>query len=265
VFNGTAGADLLHGYAGNDSYLVNNRCDIVTEGAGAGVDLVRTSLAKYNLTANVENLTHLGTDDFVGSGNLLNNKMLGGSGADEFHGGTGHDTLVGGTGSDLLFGDDSGDVLFGNAGYDRLHGGDGSDRLSGGNDSDRLYGENGNDTLSGGNGLDQLFGGAGSDSFVFDTAPRAGNVDAIHDFNAAADTIRLDDVVFDDIHATGQLAAGAFAHWQDPGQANDRILYDQSNGKLYYDPTGGTHADAQQFATLTNSPDDLSAKDFLII
>jgi len=236
----------------------------VLEGTGAGIDSVTTSLARYNLTPNVENLTHLGADDFVGFGNLVNNKMLGGSGADKFHGGKGHDTLIGGLGSDLLFGDSRGDVLFGNAGYDRLHGGGDDDRLVGGNGGDRLYGENGNDTLSGGNGLDKLFGGAGNDSFVFDTAPGANNADVIHDFSATADTIRLDDVVFDDIQATGQLATGAFAHWQDPGQADDRIIYDQNNGKLYYDPTGGAHTDAQQFATLTNAPDDLSAKDFII-
>ncbi|TPW15199.1 MAG: hypothetical protein FD130_1249, partial [Halothiobacillaceae bacterium] len=52
------------------------------------------------LTANVENLTLLGTTDLTGTGNTLNNVLTGNSGANLLAGGLGNDTLKGGTGND---------------------------------------------------------------------------------------------------------------------------------------------------------------------
>lgn len=264
VIIGTTGADALKGYAGNDSYLVNSSGDTVTELANAGIDTVTTTLAKYYLGANVENLTYGGSGTFYGGGNTLNNVMTGGSGADEMHGGVGYDTLKGGAGADLLYGDKHADTLDGGAGNDRLYGGDDDDKLLGGEGNDTLYGENGYDTLNGGAGIDNLYGGGGNDSFVFDTAPIPGNADFIRDFSVPGDTIRLDHNVFDQIQTLGKLAAGAFAHYQDVGDADDRIVYDQTNGKLFYDATGGAHDDAQLIATITNAPVDVTANDIFI-
>ena len=74
--------------------------DIVTEAASAGTDEVRTSLDSYTLGANVENLKYIGSDNFTGTGNALNNIITGGAGNDCFDGGGGTDTFVGGAGDD---------------------------------------------------------------------------------------------------------------------------------------------------------------------
>ncbi|MGO7587560.1 calcium-binding protein, partial [Rhizobium leguminosarum] len=103
VLNGAAGADTLIGGAGNDTYIVDHAGDIVTEAAGAGTDTVRTTLATYTLGTNVENLTFIGTGTFVvGTGNALNNVIVGGSGSNTLTGGAGNDTLTGGAATDVF-------------------------------------------------------------------------------------------------------------------------------------------------------------------
>ncbi|TAX58963.1 rhizobiocin [Rhizobium leguminosarum] len=102
VLNGAAGADTLIGGAGHDTYIVDNAGDIVTEAANEGIDTVRTNLASYTLAANVENLTHIGTGPFAGTGNVLNNVIVGGSGSNTLTGGAGNDTLTGGAAADVF-------------------------------------------------------------------------------------------------------------------------------------------------------------------
>ncbi|MBY3145126.1 calcium-binding protein, partial [Rhizobium laguerreae] len=88
--------------AGNDTYIVDNAGDIVTEAADAGTDTVRTNLASYTLADNVENLTYIGTGPFAGEGNALNNVIVGGSGSNALTGGAGNDTLTGGAAADVF-------------------------------------------------------------------------------------------------------------------------------------------------------------------
>ncbi|MDR9808724.1 calcium-binding protein, partial [Rhizobium hidalgonense] len=102
VLNGAAGADTLIGGAGHDTYIVDDAGDIVTEAADAGIDTVRTNLASYVLAANVENLSFGGTGPFAGTGNALNNVIVGGSGSNTLTGGAGNDTLTGGTAADFF-------------------------------------------------------------------------------------------------------------------------------------------------------------------
>ena len=140
---GTLGADILAGFRGNDTYIVNNTGDVVVEAAGAGIDTVQTSLAVYTLAANVENLTNVAAasaTSFNWTGNALAN------------------TITGAMGNDTLAGGDGDDVLVGNAGNDSLDGGTGRDNLSGGI---------GNDTITGGAGNDQIAGGTGTDTATF--------------------------------------------------------------------------------------------------
>ncbi|WP_425465793.1 calcium-binding protein, partial [Nitrospirillum bahiense] len=104
VLDGAAGADTLVGGTGNDTYLVDDAGDVVTEVVGAGTDEVRTTLASYTLGDNVENLTYTGMGAFTGTGNDLDNVITGGSGDDTFAGGLGNDTYVFGlnSGSDVI-------------------------------------------------------------------------------------------------------------------------------------------------------------------
>jgi Ca2+-binding RTX toxin-like protein len=97
------GNDTLIGGTGNDTYVVDNVSDKITEAASAGTDTVQSSVA-YTLAAHVENLTLTGSGAINGTGNTLNNVITGNSGNNILDGGTGADSLIGGTGSDLLYG-----------------------------------------------------------------------------------------------------------------------------------------------------------------
>ena len=133
-----------------------------------------------------------------------------------------------------------------------------------GSDGDNVItGGAGNDILGGGLGADTLIGGAGVDSFLFDTALGGGNIDAIDDFVSGTDRLFLDDTIFTQI-GPGQLAPGAFVTGTVAGDADDRIIYDQATGALYYDADGNGAGAAIQFATLTGAP-ALTAADLFVI
>ena len=101
TLDGGAGADAMAGGAGNDTYVRDNAGDTVTEAANAGTDTVRSSLT-YTLGANVENLTLTGAAALNGTGNTLNNVMVGNAAANVLTGGDGADTLTGGGGSNTF-------------------------------------------------------------------------------------------------------------------------------------------------------------------
>lgn len=136
TIDGGTGADAMEGGDGADTFIVDDSGDSVIEALDQGTDLVRTSLASYTLTANVENLTYTGSGTFTGRGNGLANVITGGANDDRLIGKGGGDTLNGGNGNDFL----SGDV-----GADTLNGGDGNDMLV---ISDL------DDTVNGGAGID---------------------------------------------------------------------------------------------------------------
>jgi Ca2+-binding RTX toxin-like protein len=111
IISGGAGADTLSGGAGNDVYFVGAG-DVVNEQAGGGTDSIRTTLNTYTLGANVENLTFLGSGNFTGTGNALDNVISGGIGNDTLDGGAGSDILIGGLGTDTLRGGVGNDFYF---------------------------------------------------------------------------------------------------------------------------------------------------------
>jgi Ca2+-binding RTX toxin-like protein len=131
TLDGAAGADKLVGGSGDDTYVVADAGDTVTELAGEGTDTVRTSLATYTLTANVENLAYTGTAAFTGTGNLLDNVITGGNAGNKLDGGAGNDKLTGGNGADSLIGGLGDDTFNGATGKDTVDGGAGVDLLQG--------------------------------------------------------------------------------------------------------------------------------------
>ncbi|RMI03491.1 calcium-binding protein (plasmid) [Sinorhizobium meliloti] len=111
TLNGATGADVMRGGAGDDTYYVDNGGDIVDENAdsGAGIDTVRSgiSFSIANTTAakgSVENLQLIGTGAINGTGNALNNVLIGNNAANTLNGDAGDDLINGGLGNDTLIG-----------------------------------------------------------------------------------------------------------------------------------------------------------------
>ena len=189
ILTGNSAVNTLSGDAGDDTYVIGEG-DSVVEAAGAGIDTVQTNLS-YTLTDNVENLTLTGTTAINGTGNTLNNVLVGNRADNTLSGGAGVDTLIGGAGDDTYIVDNTSDVVIESPG-------EGSDQISSsvtytlsanvenltltgtaaingtGNELDNsltgnaagniLDGGLGNDILNGGPGADRLIGGLGSDS-----------------------------------------------------------------------------------------------------
>lgn len=100
---GGRGVDTLIGGLGNDTYMVDNVDDVVTEQVNEGTDTVQSGIA-YTLGANVENLILTGTGAIDGAGNELDNVLTGNSANNTLSGMGGNDTLGGGGGADMLIG-----------------------------------------------------------------------------------------------------------------------------------------------------------------
>ncbi|WP_281705074.1 peroxidase family protein [Aeromonas taiwanensis] len=211
MLDGGAGNDAMTGGGGNDTYIVDSAADTVTEAANEGTDTVRTTLNAFSLASllAVENLAFVGTGDFVGTGNNLDNVIDGSTGNDTLNGGAGNDTLNGDAGNDTLNGGTGNDVMAGGVGNDTYIVDSAADTVieaanegidtvrttlnafslaallavenlafagignfvGTGNDLNNVIdGGAGNDTLNGAGGDDTLNGGAGNDTYVVDSA-----------------------------------------------------------------------------------------------
>ncbi len=95
----TGTPNAMVGTAGNDTFIVDNAGDTISEGVGQGKDTVQTSVS-YALPANVENITATGYLNLSLTGNALNNTIIGNNGNNVISGGGGTDTLIGGQGDD---------------------------------------------------------------------------------------------------------------------------------------------------------------------
>ncbi|HEX7766453.1 MAG TPA: putative Ig domain-containing protein, partial [Nitrospira sp.] len=173
TLTGNSGINVLTGGAGNDTYVVGAG-DSVIESFNGGTDTILSAVT-WTLASNVEHLTLTGSADVNGTGNVLNNTLMGnngnnaldgGAGNDLLDGGAGNDSLLGGSGDDQLFGGLGTDVLNAGSGHDVLNGGEGTDTLDGGSGDDQLFGGGGNDTMTGGSGADQFMGGSGNDTMT---------------------------------------------------------------------------------------------------
>jgi Ca2+-binding RTX toxin-like protein len=110
ILNGGKGADTMKGGLGGDIYFVDNKGDVVIENKGAGTDTVNSSIS-FILGANLENLTLVGNAAIKGTGNALNNTLIGNSAANKVSGLAGNDILNGGLGKDSLTGGTGKDVF----------------------------------------------------------------------------------------------------------------------------------------------------------
>ena len=290
VIRGGAGYDTIFGDAGNDTLFGDAGND--TMNGGDGVDTIYGGTGRDTITGGFgsDRLYGGGDADLIRGGagydTILgdegddrlygedgNDTVTGGFGDDIVDGGAGNDRLDGGAGYDLVFGRDGDDTLDGGDGVDTVYGGTGNDVMLGGFGSDLLYGGAGDDRVEGGAGYDLvagnagndvLWGGAGNDVFRFDLAGTA-HADTIADFTNGADRIELDLAgAFSALAGTGTLAASAFVAGPQALDADDRILYDQSTGQLFYDADGSGAGAAQLFATVAAGT-VLSASDFRVV
>jgi Ca2+-binding RTX toxin-like protein len=197
LLDGGSGRDTLIGGAGNDIYVVDTTQDRVDESTGSGADTVRSSVS-WTLGAGVEALELMGSANLSGTGNELNNVIVGNGGAnrltghdgnDRLDGGAGADTLLGGLGNDVYVVDSVGDVVSetrAGGGVDTVEtlisytlgrfvehltlGGAGDLAGTGNGLANRITGNAGNNTLDGAAGADTLAGGAGNDFYFVDNA-----------------------------------------------------------------------------------------------
>jgi serralysin len=92
----------------------------------------------------------------------------------------------------------------------------------------------------------------------------ATNVDVVTDFNVADDTIQLDDDVFSSSLGLGNISAGELVIGAAALDANDRIIYNDATGELFYDSDGVGGVAQIQFATLSTGL-ALTNLDFLVV
>ena len=82
-----------------------------------GIDTVQ-SIFSYTLGEEIENLELTGNASIRGSGNILDNTLIGNSGDNVLQGFAGNDTIIAGAGNDTLIGGEGSDYLTGGSGAD---------------------------------------------------------------------------------------------------------------------------------------------------
>ena len=258
-------------------------------------DTSKVLLDDYVMSFNVLNKNgNYSTTGVSLTGTSGNDTLTGGAGNDILDGKAGIDTMIGGTGNDTYYVDNVKDVVTelasqgtdlvnssvtytlganvenltltgtaaingtGNTLNNVISGNTGNNVLNGGAGDDIIYGREGNDTLN---------GGLGKDTFVFNTKLNAStNKDTIKDFNVVDDTISLENAIFAKLTATGLLNSANFVSTTD-GKAkdsNDYIVYNKTNGQLFYDADGSGKGAAVLFAVVENKA-NLTNADFTVI
>lgn len=191
MLNGGKGNDTMTGQEGDDTYVVDSMADVIVETADGGNDTVRVALASgtYQLGANVEYATVIGTGAAGVKGNELDNRLFGNQTANRLEGGAGNDLLDGGLGNDQLIGGIGDDTYVVNAAGDIV-----TEGLDAGHDvvqvqftaagtytlaaniedaaiftdlnGVHLTGNSSNNVLTGAAGSNQLLGGLGDDVLI---------------------------------------------------------------------------------------------------
>ncbi|MEI7475761.1 MAG: calcium-binding protein, partial [bacterium] len=135
IINGGVGADTMIGGAGNDTYYVDNAKDVITENEMSGIDTVYSTIS-LTLKDNLENLNLMGSSNINGTGNILDNTILGNSGINILMGSLGNDTYSTGAGNDIVIDTAGNDTYVFNKGdgLDKITDSSGNDILTFGAD-----------------------------------------------------------------------------------------------------------------------------------
>jgi Ca2+-binding RTX toxin-like protein len=277
TISGGRGADQVSGGAGDDIFYMGQQAGPLWTEANDGADVIdggsgtdEISFFEYwgaaveaDLAAGTLLDSAGGSASFAGienfTGGTLDDHILGDDGANSLSGGAGEDVIDGRGGDDQIFGSTTwGQLDTGN----QLYGGDGNDVVTG---------SGGDDLLSGGAGNDTLLGGSGRDSYLFAETPTGANADVIGtwEFVSGTDQIHLDAAVMAQLGANGAFVAGDDRFYAAAGasgghDAGDRVVYDTTSGRLYYDADGSGAAAAQLIATIDSAP-GLAATDIVVL
>jgi Ca2+-binding RTX toxin-like protein len=266
TLDGGTGEDLMIGGQGSDVFYVDNILDRVGESRSwTGTDTVISSVDFRTENRHIENVELTG-DAVIGAGNGLQNVITGNDADNILDGGKNNDTLQGGEGDDIYLLRAPGDTIveLADEGIDvaRSYGSfalmanveklfmqtvyskDGTPvNFNGiGNALDNtIVGTPFDNTIVGREGSDTLKGQAGDDTFVFDRGIGAHNVDRIIDFEVISgdnDTLKIKGALLGGAVSTGVLAASELAAGTVAGDADDRFVFDQAGGNLWFDADG---------------------------
>lgn len=245
LLDGGTGDDEMYGGDGDDTYLVDSSFDYLEEYSNEGIDSVRSEVS-FRLDAHLENLRLTGSA-MVGTGNELdnilignasNNTLTGNGGNDTLDGGAGSDSMSGGAGNDTYYVDVSGDITSesSNQGIDTVISGvsrtltaniellfltgSSNNTATGFTNANLLRGNGGANAINGGGGIDILEGGEGSDTLSNTTNP--GNT--LYNGGAGADTLT---------GTTGKnlLIGGAGNDAISPSSGADIIVFNKGDGQ----------------------------------
>lgn len=186
ILDGKGGTDTMQGGKGNDTYFVDNPGDKVVEKDNEGIDTVFAGV-NYTLADNIENLT-IQSGVMAGTGNDLNNIIIGNALDNALDGMAGADTLKGGAGNDAYYVDNAGDKiteLAGEGTHDKviattdfslatllnvedLYLAGMVVKATGNALNNMIFGNANNNIIDGGLGADTMTGGDGHDIFYVD-------------------------------------------------------------------------------------------------
>jgi Ca2+-binding RTX toxin-like protein len=265
--SGGLGANVLTGGTGADTFVINEAAkDTITD--LGGTDNLKVS--KFgNVTATLGSAWTADSDTY-NNGNVYITTGYDVNLSGVNSGSKGFDITVKGIAAASTVTTVASDTIVGSSLNDTITGGDAQDNISGGA---------GNDILNGGSGNDTMSGGAGNDFFVINTpstpatgaTPASTNVDTILDFVSGLDKIRLSKAVFtklDNINGgtgIGEISELDFKLGTAAGDGSDKILYNKTDGSLWYDPDGNTAAIAPVKIAILGANTNLVFSDIQII
>ena len=208
--DGRAGADKMDGGGGNDTYVVDNLGDEITD--SAGTDLV-LSYVNATLGNTIENLRLMGTNALNGQGNSLNNIVWVNVADNTVDGGGETTSGVRGDTISYEFGANSGITLDLSITVGQSTGGSGTDTIS---NFENLTGSNFDDLLLGNSAANVLDGLWGIDTISYENSIAPVNIDLSAETAIVAeivDTVRnFENIVGSSLNdtMTGSLGANTF-------------------------------------------------------